>query len=87
MAIELSKKSWIIAVNTLLSDKIRMHTVESSKQLAELLDKTRTRVGRELKRPVAFVSCYEADYDERPRTRGVRCKVFKSELGGRTKNS
>jgi transposase len=63
VAIELSKKSWIIGVNTPLSDKISKHTVEGWKELAELLDKIRTRVGRELKRPVEFVSCYEAGYD------------------------
>jgi transposase len=37
--------------------------VKGWKELAELLDKIRTRVGRELKRPVEFVSCYEAGYD------------------------
>jgi hypothetical protein len=40
-----------------------MHTVKGWKELTELLDKIRTRVGRELKRPVEFVSCYEAGYD------------------------
>jgi transposase len=39
MAIELSKKSWIIGVNTPLSDKIGKHTVKGRKELAELLDK------------------------------------------------
>ena len=63
MAIELSKKSWIIGVNTPLSDKIGKHTVNGWKELRELLDKLRTRVVRELKRPVEFVSCYEAGYD------------------------
>jgi transposase len=63
LAIELSKKSWIIGVNTPLSEKISKYTVEGWKELAELLDKIRTRVGRELKRPVEFVSCYEAGYD------------------------
>ena len=63
MAIELSKKSWIVAVNTPLSDKISNHTVKGWKELLELIDKIRTRVGRELKRPVEFISCYEAGYD------------------------
>jgi transposase len=63
MAIELSKKSWIVAVNTPLSDKISTHTVKGWEELAELLDKIRTRVGREVKGPVEFVSCYEAGYD------------------------
>ena len=63
MAIELSKKSWIVAVNTPLSDKISNHTVEGWKELLELIDKIRSRVGRELKRPAEFISCYEAGYD------------------------
>ena len=63
MAIELSKKSWIIAVNTPLSDKISNYTVKDWNGLRELIDKVRTRVGRELKRPVEIVSCYEAGYD------------------------
>ena len=63
MAIELSKKSWIVAVNTPLSDKISNHTVKGWKELLELIDKIRSRVGRELKRPVEFISCYEAGYD------------------------
>src|SRR5262249_2131515 len=33
------------------------------KELLELIDKIRTRVGRELKQPVEVVSCYEAGYD------------------------
>ena len=63
MAIELSKKSWIVAVNTPMSDKISNHTVKGWKELLELIDKIRTRVRRELKRPVEFVSCFEAGYD------------------------
>ena len=63
IAIELSKKSWIVAVNTPLSDKISIHTVKGWKELLELIDKIRSRVGRELKRPAEFISCYEAGYD------------------------
>jgi transposase len=63
MAMELSKKSWIIGINTPLSDKISKHTVKGWQELRELLDKVRTRVVREVKRPVEFVSCYEAGYD------------------------
>ena len=33
------------------------------KELLELIDKIRTRVRRELKRRVEFVSCFEAGYD------------------------
>ena len=65
LAIELSKKSWIVAVNTPLSDKISRHTVEACdwKELLELIARIRTRVIQALNRPVEVVSCYEAGYD------------------------
>ena len=65
MAIELSKKSWIIGINTPLSDKISNHTVKGWKELRELLDKdSHPRCSRaEASGPVEFVSCYEAGYD------------------------
>jgi len=65
MAIELSKKSWVVAVNTPLSEKISRHTLRGcdSKELLELIEKIRTRIERELKRPVEIVCCYEAGYD------------------------
>ena len=65
LAIELSKKSWIVAVNTPLSDKISRHTVEACdwKALLELIARIRTRVIQALNRPVEVVSCYEAGYD------------------------
>ncbi len=65
IAIELSKKSWIVAVNTPLSDKISRHTLEpcDGKELLDLCDRIRTRVARETKKHVEVVSCYEAGYD------------------------
>jgi transposase len=65
LAIELSKKSWIVAVNTPLSEKISRYTLKGcdSKGLLELIEKIRTRVARELNRPVEIISCYEAGYD------------------------
>ena len=65
LAIELSKKSWITAVNTPLSDKISRHRLEGCdwKGLLELIERIRTRVARELNRPVEVISCYEAGYD------------------------
>src|SRR6476659_460624 len=64
LAIELSKKSWIVAVNTPLSDKVSRHTLEACdwKGLLELIARIRTRV-MALNRPVEDVSCYEAGYD------------------------
>src|SRR5499427_7453363 len=65
IAIELSKKSWIVAVNTPLSDKIGRHTVKpgDGKELLDLCERIRTRVARETKKRVEIVSCYEAGYD------------------------
>jgi len=65
LAIELSKKSWIVAVNTPLSDKISRHTFKAGdgKELLDLCERIRTRVARETKKRVEIVSCYEAGYD------------------------
>jgi transposase len=65
LAIELSKKSWIVAVNTPLSDKISRYTLEACdwKALLDLCERIRTRVAREMKKPVEIISCYEAGYD------------------------
>jgi transposase len=65
LAIELSKKSWIVAINTPLADKISRHTLPGCewKGLLELIRRVRTRVARELGRPVEMIACYEAGYD------------------------
>ena len=65
LAIELSKKSWIVAVNTPLSDKISRYTLKpcDGKGLLDLCEWIRTRVARETTKRVEIVSCYEAGYD------------------------
>src|SRR5499426_442696 len=65
LAMELSKKSWIVAVNTPLSDKISLYKLKPCdwKELLKLIERTRTRVADELKKPVEVISCYEAGYD------------------------
>ena len=65
LAIELSKKSWIVAVNTPLSDKISRYTLEACnwRELLDLCERIRTRVARETKKRVEIISCYEAGYD------------------------
>src|SRR5215471_18402387 len=64
-AIEMSKKSWIVAVNTPLSEKISRYTLEpcDGTSLLELMARIRSRVAKELDRRVEIVSCYEAGYD------------------------
>jgi len=65
LAIELSKKSWIVAVSTPLSDKISRYTLKPCdwKELLKLSERIRTRAAGELKKRVDVVSCYEAGYD------------------------
>ena len=60
LAIELSKKSWIAAVNTPLSDKISRHTLKScdGKGLLDLCERIRTRVARQTQKCVEIVCCY-----------------------------
>src|SRR6202051_2992977 len=64
-AIELSKKSWVIAFNTPLSEKISRRTLKGCdwKGLLELIEEVRARVSRETGRAVEVISCYEAGYD------------------------
>src|ERR1700743_1668353 len=64
LAIELSKKSWIVAVNTPLAEKISRHTLKrcDGKELLDLCERIRTRVARETKKRVEIFSCYEAAY-------------------------
>ena len=46
LAIELSKKSWMVAVNTPLSDKISRHSLKpcDGKELLDLCERIRTGV-------------------------------------------
>jgi transposase len=65
LAIELSKKSWLVAVNTPLSPRISRYTLAGCdvQGLLKLIERIVTRVARELGRPVEVTSCYEAGYD------------------------
>jgi len=65
VAIELSKKSWLAAVLTPLSDKISVHTLAAGDgtALVNLLARMRHKAEAALGRPVEVVSCYEAGYD------------------------
>jgi transposase len=83
LAIELSKKSWIVAVNTPLSDKISRYRLKPCdwKELLKLVERIRTQVARGLKKRVEVVSCYEAGYDgfwlhRLLETRGIRNYVI-----------
>src|ERR1700757_3488322 len=83
LAIELSKKSWVVAVNTPLSDKISLYKFKPCdwKGLLQLIERIRKRVSEELKKLVEVISCYEAGYDgfllhRWPEARGVHNPVI-----------
>jgi transposase len=65
IAIELSKASWVVGVQTPLSTKTSQYRLTAGdwKSLLELIERIRRQVGRELGRPVEMISCYEAGYD------------------------
>jgi len=65
VAIELSKKSWLVAVLTSLSEKVSLHTLPAGngKELLALLERARRRSEDGLGRRVEILLCYEAGYD------------------------
>src|SRR2546429_4945053 len=65
VAIELSKSSWIVRFQTPLTNKTSQYQVKAcdANALLELIERIRTRVARELRRPIEVMSCYEAGYD------------------------
>ena len=65
VSIELSKKSWLIAVHTPLANKIGLHKVGAGDSTGLLVHIRRlvTKVERATNGPVKVLSCYEAGYD------------------------
>jgi transposase len=68
IAIELSKKSWIVGAQTPLKAKISQFRLAAAdwQGLLRLIDQLRHQVARQLSRPVVeieVISCYEAGYD------------------------
>ena len=59
LAIELSKQSWVIAVNTPLSDKTSQHTLRSRslKELLGLIERLRARIVRATGQGGEVTSC------------------------------
>ncbi len=59
VAIEISKKSWLVAVLTPLSDKIGLNTLPTGDgaALLQLLERVRRRMATALGRRVEMVSC------------------------------
>jgi transposase len=65
IAIELSKASWVVGVQTPLTNKPSQYRLTAGdwKSLLKLIERVRRQVARELGRPVEVISCYEAGYD------------------------
>lgn len=65
VAIELSKKDWLVAVSAPASEKVSLHKLAGgdSAALLALLARVCRRSEAALGRPVEVVSCYEAGYD------------------------
>jgi transposase len=65
VAIELSKSSWVLGFQTPLAKQTSRYQVKAcdAEALLELIERVRSRVVRELGRPVEVMSCYEAGYD------------------------
>jgi transposase len=64
-AIEMSNKSWIVAVNTPLSEKISRYVLApyDGKGVLKLMVRIGRRIAEQLGKRVEIVSCYEAGYD------------------------
>src|SRR4029077_13502357 len=65
VAIELSKSSWVWGFQTPLAKQTSRYQVKAcdARALLELIERVRSRMARELGRPVEVMSCYEAGYD------------------------
>jgi transposase len=65
VAIELSRKSWLVTIHSPDKDRMSHHRVESEDHagLLVLIDRIRERAVRALGGVPAVVSCYEAGYD------------------------
>src|SRR5260370_34252587 len=65
VAIELSKSSWLVGIQTPLTSKPSRYQLKAgdANMLLELIERVRTRVVRALNRRVEVMSCYEAGDD------------------------
>ncbi len=65
IAIELSKASWLVGVQTPLKSKTSQFKLEAGdwEGLLKLIERFREQLARELGRPVEVITCYEAGYD------------------------
>ncbi|MGH6829898.1 MAG: IS110 family transposase [Methylocella sp.] len=65
VALELSKSTWLAAIDSLAADKISQHRLAGGDVpgLLALIERKRSEAEAALLRPVRVMSCYEAGYD------------------------
>ena len=81
VAIELSKSTWVVAIQPPAVDKVSLFRIAGGKieRLFELFEQARRRAGQ----PIEICACYEAGYDgfwiyRALTARGVACTVLDS---------
>ncbi len=65
VAIEISRKSWVIGIKSPVNDRIGLHTIEPAdvEALQDLIERHRAKAERGLEREVRVLNCYEAGYE------------------------
>ncbi len=65
VAIEISRKSWVVGIKGPTSERIGLHSLDSPdvQGLRALIEHHRTKAGRDLGREVRTLCCYEAGYE------------------------
>ena len=65
VAIEISRKSWVVGLKSPVSERIGLHTIDAANvdALRDLIERHRARAERVLEREVRVLSCYEAGYE------------------------
>ena len=65
VAIEISRKSWVVGIKSPVNERIGLHTIEAANvgALQDLIERHRAKAGRVLKREMRVLNCYEAGYE------------------------
>ena len=65
VAIEISRKSWVVGIKSPVNDRIGLHTIEAANvdALRDLIERHRAKAERVLDHEVRVLNCYEAGYE------------------------
>ena len=65
VAIEISRKSWVVGIKSPVNERIGLHTIEAANvgALQDLIERHRAKAERVLKREMRVLNCYEAGYE------------------------